>query len=422
MRQSVDTLYDAAGAECMTDPQAALLAYGTVLADPEQRDAFAKRWFTPGHKGADRAWKLLAMQEQALAAYASCAWFFDDIARIEPENALTFALRATDYMRDCGGPDITPQILPILEKAVSNQPSEGTGKDVCQHNVLPRRDDAATICLASLISHDPGADADKGDGSFMYFWPNVSVEMASEGSPDSSGETLAGRAVIRYSHEQDGTTWQWRWRPPTAEKAPGQVFVPLRESSLEARLVPRSKGTVDVGERRREVSKLSRPMRDYLLATWLKNRESRQRAELRASAAHSLSMLGPWLEAQSDVPRPEYWSGFIPYMVLEAMLNANIGEAQCERLKTLFELHLAARPRALARTLVEECLLDALPLPDDEAHREKGLLPDAVLAGAVNRAKMLLPDMDWWGVCNRVWDLGLKNYPELAVALGYKVE
>ena len=34
------------------------------------------------------------MRKWGLASLASCAWFFDEISRLEPVNGLTFALRA----------------------------------------------------------------------------------------------------------------------------------------------------------------------------------------------------------------------------------------------------------------------------------------------------------------------------------------
>jgi len=48
----------------------------------------------------ERAAELLAMEEAALSMFTSCAWFFDDIARIETIQVLKYAAFAIELSGD----------------------------------------------------------------------------------------------------------------------------------------------------------------------------------------------------------------------------------------------------------------------------------------------------------------------------------
>jgi hypothetical protein len=246
------------------------------------------------------------------------------------------------------------------------------------------------------------------------------VELVSEGAAsDASGETLVGRAVIRAPHEKTGTAYRWRWRPPTADKSPGAPFTNLLDSAIHVFPVGAATEAQSRGESRKAVKELSRPMRDYLLAVCLRNREKRLSPELSAIAASALSLLGPWQEAQHDVPGSEYWAGFVPYILLEAMQSGDMPDARLDQLHKLFSLHLTERPKALARKLAEEALLASLPPMGASPKQEAGLPSDAVLAEWVRRARLLLPEAYFWTAQNRLWDLGLSKYPKLARELGF---
>ncbi|HWQ10506.1 MAG TPA: DUF3536 domain-containing protein, partial [Holophaga sp.] len=104
LKTRLDTHYFATGAPLFTDARQALVAYGQVLAGTVSLETFEERWFTKPGTAAWRAvaWKLLSMQAWGLASFASCAWFFDEISRLEPVNSLTFALRAIELARGTG--------------------------------------------------------------------------------------------------------------------------------------------------------------------------------------------------------------------------------------------------------------------------------------------------------------------------------
>ena len=428
MRAGVDTHFALAGNDCFTDAEAALLAYGQVMADPVKRDAFAATWFKGSPAEHDKAWRLLAMQEQALAAFASCAWFFDDIARIEPENAMTFALRAMELLQNTGGPDLTQPVMRELEKAVSNQLASGTGDTVFERDVLPRRDDAATICLLAYVLLDSEGRLPAPGASAMYAWPNVSVELFPEAAEQDG--YARGTAVIRTGRERMGTNYTWRMILPAKICCPGLPLVSL----AEAEMFVRAEGANAQTELRRKVGECARPLRDFILSQFLRDWERTRRPEMQAKAAHVLSLFSPWLEAQHDVPSPEYWVGFMPYLLVEAMRSEKTDDEQRTRIKRLLDMHLSPRGRALTGNLVRELLLNGLKSDSASltsgASEQQGAQPsetfpsqpqdDATLALWVRRARSMMADMDWWAVQNRIWERGLKNYPLLAKELGFR--
>ncbi len=101
-------------------------------------DEFAARWVHDESPDATiEALTLLEAQRHAMLMYTSCGWFFNDIAGLETVQVMRYAARAADLLAELGeGPDLE-QILSILDAAVSNDPSEGTGRDIWRRHVEP---------------------------------------------------------------------------------------------------------------------------------------------------------------------------------------------------------------------------------------------------------------------------------------------
>ena len=422
MRTAADKHFAEAGKNCFSDPEAVLMDYGKVLADPESSDAFAAHWFLKDAAYRDRGWKLLAMQEQALAAYASCAWFFDDIARIEPENAMTFALRAMELMQESGGPVILPQVLSVLAQAVSNQSEAGTGKTIMERDVLPRRDDDATLCLlAWLILDSYSSSLQKGE-SGVWTWPYASVELIPDGSSvkEDNAHKQYGVAIIKARHEQEGKRYAWRFTLPGHDLLENTPFTSLRDCRIDICGLSEQAGSLpapgrsafssaavnSAGSRSsRRVGELSHPLREYLLSILLKNREANHRPAQKAQAAHCLSLMEAWTEAQHDLPRPEFWAGLMPYLVLASIFTDYPDTAGRKQLASIFSIYSDPAARALARRMVGEYFLQAM--------NESGI-EDARLAEQARGIKAIMPDMDWWVVQNSLWDAGREQYPLLS--------
>jgi hypothetical protein len=100
----------------------------------------------------------MEMQRSLLLMYASCAWFFDDIAGTEAAIALRRAAHAMDLWTALGGKPPTRAFLDVLARARSNDRKLGTGADAiaraCKDRVTPERAVArwAFSCLASMAS------------------------------------------------------------------------------------------------------------------------------------------------------------------------------------------------------------------------------------------------------------------------------
>ena len=123
--------------QLLVDPWGARDAYGEVVdASPGERDqllaAFARPELAVGGQAArDRARLLMELQRATLLMYASCAWFFDDVAGLEASlvhaarprtRSICWGRRAA--IRRCEG------VLERLGEAKSNVREEGTGADV----------------------------------------------------------------------------------------------------------------------------------------------------------------------------------------------------------------------------------------------------------------------------------------------------
>ncbi len=133
--RAADFYADAAG-DLLSDPWAARDEFGTVLdAPPEQRLQFLAKRARRGLRGASgpaqrRAALLMEMQRACLLMYASCGWFFDDVAGVESALVIRQAAYALDLWKELGGKPPTEGVQERLAQARSNMPGAGTGADV----------------------------------------------------------------------------------------------------------------------------------------------------------------------------------------------------------------------------------------------------------------------------------------------------
>jgi hypothetical protein len=123
--------YEREAPTVIEDPAAALAGYGAVLgAGPDAVRAYGERVARPGSDGAAvRASELLEMERGAQRSLTSCAWFFDDISRIEAVQVLKYAAWAIELAGD-DAPRLEAGLQERLDAAVSNEPGLGTGKEI----------------------------------------------------------------------------------------------------------------------------------------------------------------------------------------------------------------------------------------------------------------------------------------------------
>lgn len=215
VKARIDAHYSNLGARLFRDAENALVSYGRVLSGLENESGFAKAHMRPKLTAAeqDTAWKLLTMQKWALSSFASCAWFFDDLGRIEPLNALTFALRAMQLAQRTGLDDLEPLLLSHIGQASSNDPALGSGHDLWNQEVRPRRESAETILAQALIRlwaegrlPSPGAEA-------SVSWPGLGVRVSAKAQQGAQG-ARSGAASIAWARESGTDEHTWTWELP----------------------------------------------------------------------------------------------------------------------------------------------------------------------------------------------------------------
>jgi alpha-amylase/alpha-mannosidase (GH57 family) len=112
--------------------------YGEVIGASEAKAlAFVAESVRRRNEGArvERAAELLELEEGALRMFTSCAWFFDDLARIETIQVLKYAAFAIELSGDAER--LEAGLLDRIGYAESNDPKEGTGRDIWRTKVKP---------------------------------------------------------------------------------------------------------------------------------------------------------------------------------------------------------------------------------------------------------------------------------------------
>lgn len=172
LKYYADEHYSRRGAALFGDPALALREYGLVLAGAEPLAAFLERHCTPGLAASERtdACRLLLMQRLSLAAFASCAWFFDEVTRIEPLGALTSARRALDLLSATGGPDVEAGFVRVLSEAHSNIRDDWDGEAIWKTLVTPRRPSLAELSEYAVNFPD-------SSGRMRAQWPGLRLEV-----------------------------------------------------------------------------------------------------------------------------------------------------------------------------------------------------------------------------------------------------
>ena len=146
IRDAAAAFYEDAAGDLFGDPWAARDAYGEVVDDPpEARDRALAKFARAGagRRAARRALaarRLLELQRATLLMYASCGWFFDDIAGLEGALVIRMGAHALDSAaRASGAGRRRRRCWTVLAEARSNRPEQGTGADVFRRVVRGSR-------------------------------------------------------------------------------------------------------------------------------------------------------------------------------------------------------------------------------------------------------------------------------------------
>lgn len=390
LRRALDTLaaslaahFTSAGQDLFPDPGQALVAYGRVMAGRATQEVFETAYMTPGlaPTGRGTAWKLLAMRKWGLAALASCAWFFDEISRLEPVNGLTFALRAMELARETGLADPEPVLTATLAEAVSNMPEMGTGRDIWETMVRPRRETPRSLLAQALLTLELEDRIPRDGSAAAAVWPGVTVTVAlSEATPGS----LAGTAVIGYHLETARQMLAIGYHPTSgADPFEGCVTMEPEGSDIEEGFCFASVG-LPVNKRQALADAFARHAEETAFAAMLTSAATGRRLVTELQEAQSTLNLAPlWLHLWPGLvwhdifglPLPEKRAALLRLFLLEAGRNSPV--------KAALEARLSA---AAARRITD-------PDPDF-----------AALIRLVGRAVSLDLHPDWWAAQNALWE------------------
>ena len=140
LRDELSVIFEQNGSKYFLDPWGARNKYIQVILD--RSDLVIKKFLKEVMKPEEQenlapALKLLEIQRQAMLMYTSCGWFFAEISGIETTQIMKYAARAMQLAADFSDKDIETEFLNILDRAKSNIPELGTGKDVYEIFVKP---------------------------------------------------------------------------------------------------------------------------------------------------------------------------------------------------------------------------------------------------------------------------------------------
>lgn len=136
--------YEKKVAPLLNDSEEARLRYIDVLKNrnKESRQKFLKQYGKTENVSADEqalVFRFLEALAQCQLMYTSCAWFFADVARLEPVQTMKYAARAIQLVERYFKADLEARFMDKLTAARSNEPSEGNGRDIYINKVKPSK-------------------------------------------------------------------------------------------------------------------------------------------------------------------------------------------------------------------------------------------------------------------------------------------
>ncbi len=187
LRDELAPVFEREGNKIFRDIWEARNRYIDVILDRSTTglDRFFGRYGANGLDGEGRikGLKLLEMQRHALQMYASCGWFFADLAGLETVIILQHAARAIELAESLTGEKMEGRFIQSLSKAGSNLPEMGTGDQVYQRLVMPRR-----VTLEKVVHHYATASLFEGEEKDRVF--SYRIEKINYERKEQNGQLL----------------------------------------------------------------------------------------------------------------------------------------------------------------------------------------------------------------------------------------
>jgi hypothetical protein len=121
LSDAIDTIFEIRLRSIIRDPWALRDDYSNILLGSEKIEDLIQRHasqaLTPGQ--ISMAKLLIQAQFERLRMFSSDAWFFFDLDRIEPLNALKYAAHAANLIEQATGQDPSDGLIPIISEARS---------------------------------------------------------------------------------------------------------------------------------------------------------------------------------------------------------------------------------------------------------------------------------------------------------------
>jgi len=167
------------------DPWAARNDYIDVVLDrsPKAIEQFLANHQTHALSAEEkiRVLKLMELQRNAMLMYTSCGWFFDDVSGIETIQILQYAGRSIQLAEELFGKEnLESSFLEILQKAQSNVPEMGNGRDIYNKFVKPAVLDKYKIAGHYAVRSLFQEDADRSE-LYSYRVDRQSSKTAARG-------------------------------------------------------------------------------------------------------------------------------------------------------------------------------------------------------------------------------------------------
>ncbi|WP_320008276.1 DUF3536 domain-containing protein [Maridesulfovibrio sp.] len=210
IKKLLDAHYFNLGDKIFKNPCAALIDYGTLLSGSVSEEDFFDNHFKVEESSpdVDFGWKLLSMQKWGLSSFASCGWFFDDLARLEPVNNMGFALRAIELAKETGLIGLEEKFLSIVGEAYSNEERYGSAIDIWNNKIKPQSETPGSLIGQALSRlYVEGVLPQSGEEGRIS-WPGVSVHIETS---DSSMIMARGSAEIKWHLESEIKNFNWKW-------------------------------------------------------------------------------------------------------------------------------------------------------------------------------------------------------------------
>ncbi|MBN2084286.1 MAG: DUF3536 domain-containing protein [Anaerolineales bacterium] len=195
LRDELAPLFEKEAARYFADPWRARDGYIAVVLDrtTQSLDKFLYAFQSRDLSAEEqiRALKLLEMQRHAMLMFTSCAWFFDDLARIEVLQNLQYAARAIQLGQELFGDGMEGRFTAILEKARGNEKGNPDGRAI-YGQIRSKRVDLPQVAAHYAVS---SVFEEYGDRTRIYCY---SLERRSQRTFDAGRAKLAvGQVMVR---------------------------------------------------------------------------------------------------------------------------------------------------------------------------------------------------------------------------------